>query len=635
MVGVAGGMMFYGPGAAPGPVIPCFPTSVEYLVVGGGGAGGAVCSGAGSGGGGGAGGFLCGTLTVPSITRNLEIHVGGGGCMGAGAPCAPGTPAAAPNRLWPTPGYSSRLSVPGVTNIVAFGGGGGGSSFGGTGVGQSCFRCACNGGSGGGWALAPGTTSTSSGTPGQGNNGGPPGRAPISPYPAVGGGGGGASQAGCGGPLAAPNQFGVGGNGCAWNGVTYAGGGGGSGVGTILGALGGSGGGGQGGGTCPAPLAGCSAFGNNGTNGLGGGGGGSGGSPGTTQAQRSGGVGGSGVVIVRYSSSFNAPAVTSGGVIGSTGGGYCCFTFTSDGNISWGATTASVDWLVVAGGGGGGGNPNPIPHCGGGGGGGGGFRTGTATISRGVTYQIGIGGGGGAMTSGSDSCFAGFRAGGGGRGGSTGEYVCTSGYLSVAEPGGSGGGRGATPTPGVATSSGCQGLGNQPSVSPSQGNPGASFVLDTASWTGGGGGAGGTGTIDRRPLVLNSFGGCGGAAIAAATFGFPSAAFSGGGGGGSACTPSSPCFRPGGVNAGVGGCGNTAGPLNGGDAVANRGGGGGGAARAVAGTANGGSGGSGFVAIRYADSLPAATTTGSPTSTTSGGFRVYCWTGSGSFTIPS
>jgi hypothetical protein len=48
----------------------------------------------------------------------------------------------------------------------------------------------------------------------------------------------------------------------------------------------------------------------------------------------------------------------------------------------------------------------------------------------------------------------------------------------------------------------------------------------------------------------------------------------------------------------------------------------------------GGNGGSGFVCIRYADTYPLATlTTGSPTITTSGGYRIYQWTGSGSITF--
>jgi hypothetical protein len=48
----------------------------------------------------------------------------------------------------------------------------------------------------------------------------------------------------------------------------------------------------------------------------------------------------------------------------------------------------------------------------------------------------------------------------------------------------------------------------------------------------------------------------------------------------------------------------------------------------------GGTGGSGVVIIRWPDSLPAATsTTGSPTVTVTGGYRIYTFTGSGSITI--
>jgi hypothetical protein len=65
-------------------------------------------------------------------------------------------------------------------------------------------------------------------------------------------------------------------------------------------------------------------------------------------------------------------------------------------------------------------------------------------------------------------------------------------------------------------------------------------------------------------------------------------------------------------------------------------GGGGGAGgyspSAVYGTS--GSGGSGIVIVRYPESFAAATsTTGSPTITVTGGFRIYTFTGSGSITI--
>jgi hypothetical protein len=49
----------------------------------------------------------------------------------------------------------------------------------------------------------------------------------------------------------------------------------------------------------------------------------------------------------------------------------------------------------------------------------------------------------------------------------------------------------------------------------------------------------------------------------------------------------------------------------------------------------GGAGGSGVVIFQYPDSFAAATTTGSPTVTSITGYRIYKFTGTGTFTIPS
>jgi hypothetical protein len=65
----------------------------------------------------------------------------------------------------------------------------------------------------------------------------------------------------------------------------------------------------------------------------------------------------------------------------------------------------------------------------------------------------------------------------------------------------------------------------------------------------------------------------------------------------------------------------------------NTGGGGGGGGNSSTG-GNGGAGGSGIVIIRYEDAYAAATsTTGSPTITVAGGYRVYSWTASGTITF--
>jgi hypothetical protein len=247
------------------------------------------------------------------------------------------------------------------------------------------------------------------------------------------------------------------------------------------------------------------------------------------------------------------------------------------------AGPTSVEYLVVAGGGDGGYSSFPGDIFWGGGGGAGGFRTATGlSITAGTTYTVTVGG------ANSNSVFSNITNTAGGYGASA-EFNVNGGY------GGSGGGGAYAITGGNnefygAGGSGISGQGN---------NGGGSNQFAGA----GGGGAGGAGFTAQ--FTPNGGGGAGTA---------------------SSITGSSVTYAAGG---GVAGEGNNG--LNG---TVNTGGGGGGgqASRINPFTeAFGGGGGSGIVVVRYADSFSAATsTTGSPTYTVSGGYRVYKFTGSGS-----
>jgi hypothetical protein len=249
----------------------------------------------------------------------------------------------------------------------------------------------------------------------------------------------------------------------------------------------------------------------------------------------------------------------------------------------------------------------------GGGGGAGGYLESTPDLSLGVTYTITVGtggvgtttqtnrGGNGGNSSISGSGFSTITAVGGGGGGSRNNDQNSAGAQGA--PGGSGGGASYVQNVG--------GKGVYPGSTyidaPRQGYDGGSSNSDS-TFSAGGGGAGGAGQ------------GASGSPPRAAGPGLASSitgtSVTRGGGGGNAYGTSYP-------GAGGGGAQNTAGD-------ANTGGGGGGS---QANNTAGGQGGSGVVIIKYPDTFAAATTTGSPTITAITGYRIYTFTGTGTFAI--
>ena len=268
----------------------------------------------------------------------------------------------------------------------------------------------------------------------------------------------------------------------------------------------------------------------------------------------------------------------------------------------------AVTYLAVAGGGSGG------TGYYGGGGGAGGVLTDTSTLAFGVTYTITIGSGGvgttvqtnrggnGGNSSITGSGFTSIISIGGGGGGS--RNADTNGPNAQGAPGGSGGGASFTNNVG--------GKGVYPGSSyldqARQGYDGGSTANDSTFSAGGGGaGAAGTGAAGTpNPRA-------GGVGLASSITG---TSVTYGGGGGNAYGTSFP-------GDGGGGAANIPG-------TANTGGGGGGG---IGNNAQGGTGGSGVIIIKYPDSVAAATTTGSPTVTSVTGFRIYKFTGTGTFTL--
>jgi hypothetical protein len=294
-----------------------------------------------------------------------------------------------------------------------------------------------------------------------------------------------------------------------------------------------------------------------------------------------------------------------GGTI-TTSGNYKIHTFTSSGTFTVtsagnAAGSDSVDYMVV-GGGGAGGSHGPDSATNGGGGGAGGFREsvpspaawtaspianpgGALPVSvQGYPVTIGAGatatypGTGSTANKGSDSVFSTITSAGGGGG---------SAHPSAnpVQDGGSGCGGAGTPSTEYAG-----GLGNSPSVSPPQGNPGGKANFNNKA--GGGGGATSKGTDGATPAPYSPGQAAGGQG-ATTEINASSNTYAGGGGGSNTNNP----------NGGPGGGGSGGLPVSGStgsNATANTGGGGGGGPHSNPGTPNnGGNGGSGVVIIRY------------------------------------
>ena len=260
---------------------------------------------------------------------------------------------------------------------------------------------------------------------------------------------------------------------------------------------------------------------------------------------------------------------------------------------------SNITYLIAAGGGGGSF----------GGGGAGGYLAGTFTASPGSPYTVTVGTGGagnvgtaGVGFNGLNSSVFGFTAIGGGGGG---EISYGKGAV-----GGSGGGHGSSSLEVANGAAGTAGQGN------AGGNNG--FAADGYPGAGGGG----AGAVGGTPPSVNQ-GGAGGIGVANTISG-SSVYYAGGGGG---CMYNSKTAGGLGGSGGGGNGGN--GAVNGGTGTANTGGGGGGGGNG----GTGGTGGIGVVILRA--TAAAASTTGSPTLTRSGGSTgdyIYTFTGSGSIT---
>jgi len=528
--------------------VPEGVTEVDVLVVGGGGGGGGTI-----GGGGGAGGLNYESAYGVTPGANISVTVGNGGLGGFGY-----------NNAGQT-GLNGGDSQFGPISVSGGGGGAGWNGYPPT-----------DGGSGGGAAT---THTPGLGTVDQGFDGG-------SADNNYGGGGGGAGAVGENGTSGA----GKGGDGLYYGDIFgdefgdngwFAGGGGGGvrqSAGGNVRHNGGQGGGGQGHYTSTEKAG-------SGTTGTGGGGGGAGYVGGS--ADRIGGDGGSGVVLIRYKdpqsvriyTAINESAVTPPAFNNVQ-------AFTSDGTFTVPEGVTEVEVLIVAGGGGGGGSAGAGASGAGGGAGGVVYAQNVQVTDPSYAIVVGAGGSSGGSSSdtpgsdGGNSSAFGLTAIGGGGGGSRNAGDGTG------RDGGSGGGVGSQ-------ISGVQGTGLQPGSASggfgsNGGDSGFSGNTGDDNASGGGGGAGGIGSTGQDN-VRSGNGGIG--RYFGDIFGVSNGDdgwFAGGGGGG----------NPGGARTtGLGGKsgGADGGTNDAGNAMANTGGGGGGAGADGAPS----DGGSGIVIVRW------------------------------------
>lgn len=608
---------------ASGSFVPQFSGVVEVLVIAGGGGGGSDM-----GGGGGGGGVVSNSSVAVTAGVAVTVTVGAGG---TGAPAGTGGHAT-------TKGTNGGNST--FASITAIGGGAAGTSY--YTFGNSWGNSGGSGGGGSGYnngvtpALATGTGfgASGEGTAGQGFRGG---WGQSSYYS---GGGGGAGGAGTdansqpnGGPGVANGILGVnyfwagGGGGASYSlgtgGNGGIGGGGGGAVGVTTGGAGLNPGSPGGGGSSNSQTN--TPGGNGGANTGGGGGGGS-----HYNFTNKGGDGGSGIVVVRFSTSLGSAAVGNATIINTDS-----TVLSLDAANIKSVPVFSAEVLVVAGGGGGG------MDMGGGGGGGGVISNTAYSVTLGVPITVTVGAGGIGAPAGSTN---------GQPGGHQFTIPATSGGNSVfgaltAIGGGFGGSSYRGYTPGIAGGSGGSGGGssgyndNAGTFFGGAGTAGQGFRggnSTAAYYSGGGGGAGGPGIDSPNSAnggvgVYNSILGTGyywggGGGGSNYSLGNGSNGGLGGGGGGTAYSGT----------AGLGGAGynngsNSAVPAGngtpGGNAGANTGGGGGGGSHYNTNN-KGGDGGSGIVVVRYAG--PQRATGG--TITTVGSDTVHTFTNSGTFT---